>query len=112
MWQKINWYNSVFLLGTLALTLTAVPVYLWQYGLSWFNAALFFIFFILTGLSITLGYHRLFSHHAFQASWPVRLGALIFGAVQLPKWFGARADNPKPPIQSPPLELTDRKSVV
>jgi stearoyl-CoA desaturase (Delta-9 desaturase) len=81
MWQKINWYNSVFLLGTLALTLTAVPVYLWHYGLSWFNAALFFIFFILTGLSITLGYHRLFSHHAFQASWPVRLGALIFGAA-------------------------------
>jgi stearoyl-CoA desaturase (Delta-9 desaturase) len=81
MWQKINWYNSVFLLGTLALTLTAVPVYLWQYGLSWFNTALFFIFFILTGLSITLGYHRLFSHHAFQASWPVRLGTLIFGAA-------------------------------
>ena len=80
-WQRINWYNSVFLVGTLAVTLTAVPVYLWHYGLSWFNAALFFLFFILTGLSITLGYHRLFSHHAFQASWPVRLLTLIFGAA-------------------------------
>jgi stearoyl-CoA desaturase (delta-9 desaturase) len=32
-------------------------------------------------LSITLGYHRLFSHVAFQASWPVRLVTLIFGAA-------------------------------
>ncbi|MBI5801930.1 MAG: fatty acid desaturase [Verrucomicrobia bacterium] len=80
-WNQINWYNSVFLVGTLAVTLTAVPAYLWHYGLSWFNTAMFFLFFILTGLSITLGYHRLFSHHAFHAAWPVRLGTLIFGAA-------------------------------
>jgi stearoyl-CoA desaturase (delta-9 desaturase) len=42
---------------------------------------MFFAFFIATGLSITLGYHRLFSHMAFQASWPVRLLTLIFGAA-------------------------------
>lgn len=80
-WQTINWYNTVFLLGTLLVTLTAVPVYLWHYGLSWFHAGLFLLFFILTGQSITMGYHRLFSHHAFQASWPVRLLTLIFGAA-------------------------------
>ncbi|MSU26711.1 MAG: acyl-CoA desaturase [Pedosphaera sp.] len=77
----MNWYNSVFLVGTLAVTLTAVPVYLWNHGLAPFQAGLFVLFFILTGLSITLGYHRLFSHHAFQASWPVRLLTLIFGAA-------------------------------
>ena len=80
-WQRINWYNTVFLLGTAVVTLTAVPVYLWHSGLSLFNAGLFLLFFILTGLSITLGYHRLFSHHAFQAAWPVRLVTLIFGAA-------------------------------
>ena len=42
---------------------------------------MFLFFFIATGLSITLGYHRLFSHVAFQASWPVRLLTLIFGAA-------------------------------
>ncbi|MEO0444977.1 MAG: fatty acid desaturase, partial [Verrucomicrobiota bacterium] len=31
-------------------------------------------------LSITLGYHRLFAHRSFTASWPVRLGTLLFGA--------------------------------
>lgn len=80
-WQKINWYNTVFLLGTLLVTLTAVPAYVWHYGLSWFHLGMFVMFFILTGLSITLGYHRLFSHHAFQAAWPVRLLTLIFGAA-------------------------------
>jgi len=42
---------------------------------------LFFVFFSATGLSITLGYHRLFAHVAFQARWPVRLATLVFGAA-------------------------------
>jgi len=31
-------------------------------------------------MSITLGYHRLLSHLAFKAKWPVKLGVLLFGA--------------------------------
>jgi stearoyl-CoA desaturase (delta-9 desaturase) len=42
---------------------------------------MFAFFAISTGLSITLGYHRLFSHLAFKAKWPVRLFTLIFGAA-------------------------------
>ena len=80
-WQRVIWPNTLFLLGTLLVTFVAVPLYLWHYGLSWFQAALFIVFFFLTGESITLGYHRLFSHHAFQASWPVKLITLIFGAA-------------------------------
>ena len=80
-WQQIHWSNTIFLLTTLLLTLTAVPAYLGRYGLDWFQAALFLGFFIATGLSITLGYHRLFSHKAFQASWPVRVATLLFGAA-------------------------------
>jgi stearoyl-CoA desaturase (delta-9 desaturase) len=34
-----------------------------------------------TGFSITLGYHRLFSHMTFRARLPVRLFTLIFGAA-------------------------------
>ena len=80
-WQQIHWSNTIFLLTTLLLTLTAVPAYLWRYGLDWFQATLFLGFFIGTGLSITLGYHRLFSHKAFQAGWPVRMATLLFGAA-------------------------------
>ena len=78
--DRINWTTSSFLIGTLALTLTAVPLYLWHFGLDWFQVALFATLLITTGLSITLGYHRLFSHLAFRAKWPVRFLVLLFGA--------------------------------
>jgi stearoyl-CoA desaturase (Delta-9 desaturase) len=79
--DRINWTTSAFLIGTLALTLTAVPLYLCHFGLDWFQVALFFLMFSACGFSISIGYHRLFSHIAFKASWPIRLFTLIFGAA-------------------------------
>src|ERR1051326_4026321 len=79
--DRINWLTSCFLIGTLALTLTAVPLYLWFFGLDWFQVVLFFAMLAACGFSVTLGYHRLFSHITFQASWPIRLFTLIFGAA-------------------------------
>lgn len=79
--QEIRWLNSAFLIGTFATTITAVPLYIWKFGLDAFQIGLFLFFFIATGLSITLGYHRLFSHLTFQAKWPVKLFTLLFGAA-------------------------------
>jgi stearoyl-CoA desaturase (delta-9 desaturase) len=78
---KIRVTNSVFLIGTFATTCTAVPFYIWHYGLDAFQIALFLFFFISTGMSITLGYHRLFSHLTFQASPIVKIYTLLFGAA-------------------------------
>ena len=63
--DRINWLTSSFLIGTLALTLTAVPLYLWFFGLDWFQVVLFFAMLAACGFSVTLGYHRLFSHITF-----------------------------------------------
>jgi stearoyl-CoA desaturase (Delta-9 desaturase) len=52
--------------------LTAVPPYLWFFGLDWFQVVLFFAMLAACEFSVTLGYHRLFSHITFQASWPIR----------------------------------------
>ena len=79
--DRINWITSSFLIGTVFLTLTAVPAYLWTFGIDWFQVVLFFVMLAACGFSISIGYHRLFSHIAFQASWPVRLFTLIFGAA-------------------------------
>src|SRR6267143_6232034 len=68
--DRINWLTSSFLIGTAALTLTGLPLYLWFFGLDWFQVVLFFAMLAACGLSISLGYHRLFSHITFQASWP------------------------------------------
>ena len=39
--DKVNWTTSSFLIGTLFLTVTAVPVYIWQFGLDPFQIGLF-----------------------------------------------------------------------
>ncbi len=79
--DKVNWPTSSFLIGTFLLSLTLVPAYIWLFGLDWFQITLFLVMFLAVGFSITLGYHRLFSHLTFQAHWSVRLFTLIFGAA-------------------------------
>jgi len=79
--NKIEPTNFLFLLGTLVTTVTAVPFYIWKFGLDPFQIGLFLALVIATAMSITLGYHRLFSHMTFKAAWPVRLFTLLFGAA-------------------------------
>lgn len=78
---EVRWVNSVFLIGTLVTTLIAVPAYIWKFGIDGFQIAMFLFFFSATAGSITLGYHRLFSHLTFHAKWPVKLFTLLFGAA-------------------------------
>jgi len=78
--HRINWPTSLFLAITLLISVTALPIYLWHFGLDWFQVVLLLVTFAASSMSITLGYHRLFSHMAFKAKWPVKLGVLVFGA--------------------------------
>ena len=79
--NRVEWVTSGFLIFTALLTFTAVPAYLYHFGWDWFLFGVFILFYIATGTSITLGYHRLFSHKAFKAKWPVKLFVLLFGAA-------------------------------
>ena len=79
--NRVEWVTSGFLIFTALLTVTAMPYYLWTYGWDWFLFSVFLFFYLATGMSITVGYHRLFSHKAFQAKWPVKLFVLLFGAA-------------------------------
>jgi stearoyl-CoA desaturase (delta-9 desaturase) len=78
--ERINWVSSSFLIGTALLSVTAVPLYLWYFGFDWFHFGTFFVMFLLTGFSITAGYHRFFAHKTYEAKWPLRLMVLLFGA--------------------------------
>src|SRR6201984_2861720 len=78
--HRVNWLVRSFLIGTLFLSVTAVPVYLCFFCIHWFSIALFFVRPGACGFSITLEYHRLFSHLTFQAHWIVRFFPVIFGA--------------------------------
>lgn len=78
--KKIDWVNTLFL----TLTPVAAVILTWAHiRFEGFNPWLiipFFIMYFLTGLSITAGYHRLFSHKAYKAHPVVRAFYLIFGA--------------------------------
>lgn len=79
--DRVNWVSSTFLIVTFFGALIGTPLYIAHFGIDWFQIALFFAFFIATGMSITLGYHRLFAHKAFQADRAVKFTTLVFGAA-------------------------------
>jgi len=78
---KINWLNSIFLFATPVLALVGIILH-WIYfsppGL--LELIVFVGLYFACGLSITVGYHRLFSHRSHNAKWPLVLFYSIFGA--------------------------------
>jgi stearoyl-CoA desaturase (delta-9 desaturase) len=45
---------------------------LWASLLGWSDVAVFAILYVLTGLGVTVGFHRLFTHRSFNTSGPMR----------------------------------------
>lgn len=79
--KKINWVNAVFLIATPIVAIVGVFYLIWRGQLHWGTWILALVMSKVTGLSITAGYHRLFTHRSYEASWLVRLLFLIFGAA-------------------------------
>jgi stearoyl-CoA desaturase (delta-9 desaturase) len=81
--QKKRWslLNTSFLTGTLALALVVVPWRIAVSGVRWSEVLVFLGMTFLIGTAISGGYHRLFSHRAYKASWPVRFFFLCVGAA-------------------------------
>lgn len=76
-----NFLNTAFLWGTLLLAAILVPLHLVIHGWHWSEWGLSLGMVFLIGTAISAGYHRLFSHRAFQAKAPVRFLLLAFGAA-------------------------------
>lgn len=76
------------LIGVLVpfLGLIAGITLLWGRGLGWVELSLLVFMYVATGLGITLGYHRLFTHRSFETVRPVKflLGVLGSMSVQGP----------------------------
>ncbi|AUN98329.1 acyl-CoA desaturase [Bacteriovorax stolpii] len=79
--KQIDWVNTIFLTTTPIVAIALSALYFMQNGLQWSQIALAVIFYFATGLSITGGYHRLFSHRAYKANNLVKFLYLIFGAA-------------------------------
>jgi stearoyl-CoA desaturase (Delta-9 desaturase) len=80
-----RWPSIIFIAAITVATVVFCPIYLWHYGLSKAEFAFFAFYALASSLSITLGYHRLFSHASFKAAWPIRLFVLFFGGAAFEK---------------------------
>jgi stearoyl-CoA desaturase (delta-9 desaturase) len=58
-------------------------VLLWDRGVSWVDLGLLLFFYVITGLGITVGYHRMLTHRAFQTSKPMEYTFAILGSMAL-----------------------------
>ncbi len=76
-------HKIVNLIGVVAppLGLVVAIVLLWHRAVGPLALALLIGSYLLTGLGVTLGFHRLFTHRAFQTSKPVRVVLAIFGSM-------------------------------
>lgn len=68
----------LFALVTLT-TLGAVPLYGVVYGYTWLDWALCVMLYMVSGLGITVGYHRLAAHGSFQCPNWVKVAVLVAG---------------------------------
>lgn len=78
---KIIWVNLIFFIVTALLGVLGGGIYVAHHGLSTFEASLTLFYIVATGISITAGYHRLFSHVTYQAHPVVQFLFLFFGAA-------------------------------
>lgn len=81
--KMTRWRGVVFFWVIHAVGLIGGPLYIYYADVTAAEWTLFWVYFIATSLSITVGYHRLFSHVSYQAAGWLRFLLLFFGAATL-----------------------------
>jgi len=104
-------YPTMFLFGLIVVaTIIGLPVYVYYYDFTWVDWTMFVSLYLITGLGITVGYHRLLTHRSFKCPNWVRFAFLIAGGMALEnsalRWAGdhirhhARCDQKEDPYNA------------
>ena len=72
----------IFTIVPFVALVAAVPL-AWGWGLSWIDIAIAAVFFCISGMGVTVGYHRYFTHGSFKAKRALRVGLAIAGSMSL-----------------------------
>ena len=78
-----NWPAIIMFLITTIPVVTVLPWYWATFGFDGFEWLCFFVLWALNGMSITAGYHRLWAHRSYEASKPLQIFYMLFGAMAL-----------------------------
>jgi stearoyl-CoA desaturase (delta-9 desaturase) len=73
---------TVFLVVPFAALLAAVPL-AWGWGLSWRDVVIAVVMYYVSGLGVTVGFHRYLTHRSFRAPRAVRIALAIAGSMAL-----------------------------
>ena len=63
------------------LCFVAALVLLWNSFIGWTQVSVMLVMYVLTGLGVTVGFHRLFTHRSFDTSRPVRYLFAVLGSM-------------------------------
>jgi len=107
-----NW-NMVFVLTLIPLIgVFGTGIYVYNQGVVWQEPLLLFIFWFLSGMGITMGYHRLFSHKSYKTNVFVEWLLMFFGSMALEntilKWCSDhRIHHTKAETKEDPYSITE-----
>jgi stearoyl-CoA desaturase (delta-9 desaturase) len=72
----------VFVILPLVALVATIP-FAWGWGLTWIDVAIAGAFYVASGLGITVGYHRYFTHGSFKAKRPLRIALALAGSLAM-----------------------------
>ncbi|EWC61724.1 Fatty acid desaturase [Actinokineospora spheciospongiae] len=73
----------VLFVTTPLLAVAAAVPFAWGWGLGWSDVVIGAVFFVFTGLGVTVGYHRFFTHGAFKATRWLKVVLAVAGGMSL-----------------------------
>jgi stearoyl-CoA desaturase (delta-9 desaturase) len=79
----LNWPALLILFSTPIAALIAIPLYAWHADFSTAAWVLMVAYLYANGLGITMGYHRLWSHRAYEAHWLVKVPLMLMGTAAI-----------------------------
>ena len=80
---KIDYPTIIIFLSMMVATVVGVPLFGYFYGYSALDWTMFVVLYLITGLGITVGYHRLISHRSFECKPWVKACLLVAGGWAL-----------------------------
>ncbi|MBI3805123.1 MAG: fatty acid desaturase [Nitrospirae bacterium] len=81
--RKVDFF-AIFIFSLIsAVTVVGVPLFGYFFDYTWVDWSLFAVLYVVTGMGITVGYHRMISHRSFTCPEPVKIAFLIAGGWAL-----------------------------